>query len=178
MVTIYAIINLVNERVYVGQTSKSIYNRLNHHFANIKYSNNQMYKDMEIYGKSVFEIYPLEYVYDDEADEREFYWISVLSIDYCLYNMKYSAGKCGGDTITNHPNISEISKKISDKCRKGDNPHASKIKAININTGDVRVYDSIIQCQDDLNIPYHSTISKRCRGVIQKPYNNYKFEYI
>ena len=60
----------------------------------------------------------------------------------------------------------------------GKNPHATKIIAINILTNKKTFYDSMAECQRELNIPRHDIIMRRCKHKIIKPYNNmWFFEY-
>lgn len=176
---IYVIYNTINNIKYIGQTAKTLDNRMKHHYSNIKYKQTKLYKAMNKLGKENFYIHLIEEVSEEDADERELYWILRFSKRYPLYNEKISKGKCGGDTLSHHENLNEIKKKLSFEKIKGKNPNASKVKMIDIIDNIEREFDSIKECQEHLDISRHDIISKRCRNIIKKPYQNrYYFVYI
>lgn len=107
------------------------------------------------------------------------YWIRKYDAVNNGYNSNDNWGKIGGDTLTGHPNFEEISKKISVSKIGSKNPNAKRVRAVNVISEEFTIYNSFSECQLDLNIPRHDIISKRCRGIIKKPYNNiWMFEYI
>ena len=60
----------------------------------------------------------------------------------------------------------------------GLNPNSTKVKLINILTGEEKVFSSMKECQEELKLPGHNPISSRCRGKIKKPLDGkYNFEY-
>jgi hypothetical protein len=133
-------------------------------------------------GFENFTIKELEVVDSNEQsviDEREVYWMNVYSENFPMYNMKYFPCKCGGDTLSNHPNIVEIGKKISKKVSGGNNSQAVKIMMVDVASGEFEIFGSMSECQKKMNIPRHDIIGRRCRGTITKPYRNkYMFEYV
>lgn len=178
MVKIYLIRNNVNDIVYIGQTSKSLENRLQHHFSNENY-NTKFYNAIKEIGRDHFTIELIEEVSEEYANEREMFWLNYYSSFKEVYNTKFTIGKCGGDTLTNHPNIEEIRKKISTKALGGGNSQAKKVLAVDLIENTKIPYDSFSECQRDLSIDRHDIIGRRCKGIIKKPYNNrYLFEYI
>ena len=116
----------------------------------------------------------------EELDELEYYWMNQLnSFAPNGYNLKKEKGKSGGDTLSNNPNLSEISKKISRGKMGGKNPNSTKIVAINVLTKEEILYESMADCQRELDILRHDIIVRRCLHKIKKPYNNiWLFEYI
>lgn len=179
MTSIYIVKNTVNNIVYVGQTKQTLENRLLHHFSNINSGKTYFYKAIKELGTDKFYIELLEEVDDNIANEKELEWILNIQKKYPLYNMKFSLGKCGGDTLSNHPNINEISKIISEKSMGGKNPNATKVCSVNINTNEKINFGSVSECQRFYNIPRHDIIIRRCSGKIQKPYKyNLMFEYL
>lgn len=178
MTKIYVIHNKINDIKYIGQTSKSLDNRMKHHKSNMKYGKTNLMIAFNEFGYDNFYIELIEEVDDIIADERELYWILEYKKIYELYNEKYSIGKCGGDTLTNHKNKKEISKKISEGKLLDKNPHSVKVKSINLLTNEEKEFNSIKECQIFYKIEHHSIISKRCIGTIKKPYKNMLFQYI
>ena len=60
-----------------------------------------------------------------------------------------------------------------------DNPMARKIKRINIQTGEIDIFDTVISCAQACGIQNGKTsITTRLNGQINSPYKKlYKFEY-
>jgi group I intron endonuclease len=104
---IYKVINLINNKFYVGQDSKN----------NPKYYGSGLLINHAIkkYGKNNFVKEIIEYCYTlEELNEREVYWIEKLHATD--RNIGYNITKGGygsGDVFKNHPNREEILKKIS-----------------------------------------------------------------
>lgn len=77
------------------------------------------------YGKEVFERVIIEDGLSiDIIDDREKYYITLHNTIQEGYNI--SEGGDGGDTISNHPNKSEITKKISESLKKSNLPQKNK----------------------------------------------------
>ena len=79
---IYAIINTVNGKTYVGKT-KCIYRRCHQYlydFENrsIGHINDYLYHSMVKYGIDAFEMVPLEFVSLNELADRELWWMNHL----------------------------------------------------------------------------------------------------
>lgn len=90
---IYLITNTINDRVYVGKTSRTIKQRWLEHVGDVnKYLDRPLYRAMKKYGVENFSIHLIEEVSDDKADEREQYWIQM----YRSYKFGYNA-TMGGD---------------------------------------------------------------------------------
>ena len=178
MTKIYIIHNKINNIKYIGQTSNSLKNRMKHHKSNMKYGKTDLMKAFNELGYDNFYIELIEEVDDVVADEREMFWILEYNRKYKLYNEKFSMGKCGGDTLSNHKNKKEISQKLSEGKLLDKNPHSVKVKSINLLTSEEKTFNSMKACQNFYGIKNHSIISKRCRGIIKKPYKNLIFKYI
>lgn len=93
---IYQITNVVNSKIYIGKTDKTIQERFQRHCYNHKTQNTYLYKAMRKYGIDKFTIEILEET--NNGSEREIYWIQELKPQY---NM--TLGGDGGDT-SNSPN--------------------------------------------------------------------------
>lgn len=181
---IYKLTCLKNQKVYIGQTSHDLQERLKMHkwFSKQERAKGlKIYKAINEFGIENFSIELLEEVNKEEANQREVYWINFYNSVEEGLNTKGSLGKSGGDTLTNNPNMKEISKKISDSKKGGKNPNATKVKMTDLETGEEKIFDAISICRDYLNLPKerHDIISKRCFGRIKTPYKGrYKFEYV
>lgn len=87
---IYKITNLLNGKIYIGQ-SKDIYNRYHQHhkyeYKNENRSNFHLYQAIKKYGLNNFSIEVIELCPQDELNEKEIYWIKYYNSFEQGYNM-------------------------------------------------------------------------------------------
>ena len=182
MYIIYKITNILDNKIYIGQTTESLQKRFSRHCGYQLNDGTHLHNAMKKYGITNFYIEQIDSaINQEELDEKEIYWIRFYnSCDENIgYNIKNTKGKCGGDTLSKNPNLSKIKEKISESKLGGKNPNSRKVKAINIKSNEERIFDSFSECQRELNIPRHDIIGRRCRKQIKKPYKNeWMFEYI
>lgn len=96
MAYIYVITNLINQKQYIGKTTKTIEQRWKTHIADSKrdnIKNRPLYKAFAKYGINNFVIQELECCSAEEASNREQYWINKLN----TYHNGYNA-TLGGDS--------------------------------------------------------------------------------
>jgi len=101
-IAIYKIINIINNKVYVG-SSKNINKRKSRHFCDLrdnKHSNKHLQNSYNKYGKNNFKFEIIEYI-DNENKllEREQYWIDKLNV--CDKNFGYNISKIAGSNLGN-----------------------------------------------------------------------------
>lgn len=179
---VYKITNDINNKIYIGQTTESLEHRFARHCGYQLQDDTYFHRAIKKYGKEHFKI---ELVYEcssqEELDQKEFEYISSYPIEQ-LYNTKFVQGKCGGDTLSNHPNKAEISKKISESKMGAKNPRAKAVRATNIKTGEQFEFGSALECVRNIidpNSKDHSPVTRRCRGIIKSPLKGeWTFEYI
>ena len=118
---VYKITCKVNNKIYIGQTIESLTQRFNRHMGYQKDEHDtKFYIAIRKYGKDNFYIELLEEVSNqNELDKREYYWICFYDSVNKGYNTKDCIGKCGGDTLSTHPNKKLISEKLR-KSKLGD----------------------------------------------------------
>lgn len=77
MIMVYLILNTVNEKVYIGQTTKSLPQRWSEHLhASRQGKGYYLHKAIRKYGEDCFEIYSLMRAdMQDIVDESEIFWI-------------------------------------------------------------------------------------------------------
>lgn len=199
---IYKITCKITNKIYIGQTSETLKQRFNRHMGYQKEEHDtKFYRAVRKYGRHNFEIEQIDSATtQDELDAKEIYWINYYDSVNKGYNTKESKGKTGGDTLSNHPDRDTILKKIRDSklgdknpMRKSgglkgakngmfgktgkDVPSSRKCVAIDITTGNAKLFDSMTDLQRSLNITTLGSVAKRCKGKIQSPFNGFYFKY-
>lgn len=177
---VYKIVNKINGKIYVGQTTETLKQRFSRHMGYQKEEKDtKFYRAVRKYGVSNFYIELIEEVDTlEELNKREEYWIRELNTVEEGYNSYYGGFSSGGNTLSNHPRIEEIRKVISNKQKGGNNSNASKIVCVDVTTQEAVVYESIIECQQAMSIPRHDIVSRRCRKNIKSLYKDrFQFYY-
>jgi group I intron endonuclease len=94
MAIIYEIVNTITNKSYVGQTKKSLKQRLSYH-RNEKSKKTPFYDGIKKYGWNNFTAIIIEECEIDDLDSREIYWITEKNTLYPNgYNLA-TGGKCG-----------------------------------------------------------------------------------
>ncbi len=113
MIGIYKIENLINNKIYIGQ-STNCEDREHSHFVNLRlnsHHNKYLQRSYNKYGKENFIFEIIEVCEENKLNEREIYWIEFLDSISKGYNM------CEGGNVPpnlkNSLNKDEICKKIS-----------------------------------------------------------------
>ena len=182
---IYKITNIVNEKVYIGQTIRPVEQRFQRHI-NDSINNiidTHFSRAIRKYGKDNFKIEIIDNAKSqDELNLKEQYWIR----HYNSINPKYGYNetddlyKCGGNTYQSKTK-QEI-EVIGDKIRKSKignkNPHSKSIKCFNVNTKQELFFDTVKDCKEYFNEETHRFITTRVQGVVKGLYRNeWKISY-
>lgn len=116
---IYKTTNLINDKIYVGQHYTS---------ADDGYlgSGKILKRAINKYGKDNFKREILEFVEENNINEKEIHWISELSATIKYGNYNLHEGGTGGNLISNHPRKKEIYKKHSERMKGKNNPFYNK----------------------------------------------------
>lgn len=93
---IYKITNIINNKIYVGQTKNSPERRWTEHKRDYKGGNTYLYNAMKKYGIDNFKFEVVETnVSAEELNNREIYWIEKLN-SFSDYGKGYNLTKSGG----------------------------------------------------------------------------------
>lgn len=97
MITIYKITNIVNGKVYIGQTNDFQTRMYKHFYLARKGCKRHLYNAIRYYGAQNFEPSIIECVDDDLASSRERYWIK----QFDATNRKYGYNGTDGGEMSN-----------------------------------------------------------------------------
>lgn len=83
---IYKIVNDVNDKVYIGQTTYTLERRWQQHISKSKTNNSLLYREMRRIGLSHFKMELVEKCDDSALDKKEIYYIDKFKSYYNGYN--------------------------------------------------------------------------------------------
>lgn len=181
---IYKITNIQNNKVYIGQSIRSINQRFQRHINDALNNilDTHFARAIRKYGKENFIIEEIDTANtQEELNKKEQYWIKYYNSVIDGYNETDAISKCGGNTYQSKTD--EEMEVIKDKIRQtkvgNKNPMAKKIKRINIFTNEIDIFDTIISCAKACGIQSGKTsITNRLNRKIKSPFKNtWKFEY-
>jgi predicted GIY-YIG superfamily endonuclease len=169
IIGVYKITCLSSGKYYIGY-SKNVKRRFSVHKRGLKRNKHQNQHLQRSYNKYNIEKFTFDILHTcntiDEAKELELKYLEDINIRQFLYNMHYN--NSGGDTLTNHPDRTEIIEKI--KVKRQLQTNFRKDAPIVI---DGVKYDGITDAGTKLNIPSR-TIQDRIHSSSPK-FTNYKY---
>jgi group I intron endonuclease len=147
MYKIYKITNTINGKIYVGQTMRSLNERLHRHIEDSKKRLHTKFANaIKKYGKEAFIIEQIDTAETKEdANCKEIFWIKELKATDRYIGYNTTDGGDGGNTYlykTNREMLS-IKHKISKGLASKNNGKHRSIYVKNIITGDVKEYGAI-----------------------------------
>lgn len=203
---IYKITNLINQKIYVGKTTKTIEERWKTHWSDalkVNINNRPLYKAFNKYGKENFKIECLEECSIDELNDKEIYWIEKLGsfkygynatmggdgkhyadydLIYNLYKMGYSIHKIAEitkydkETVTTAINLHGITHE--EKVAQGRLVIQHSVAQLDKNTEEIiNIYSSLKEAYGALNKQHSGHIASVCNGKRKTAYG-YKWKYI
>lgn len=123
---IYKIVNLLNEKIYIG-SSKDVDKRFKRHLRDLRKGRHHNIYLQRSWGKYGGEFFKFE-VIEETADlfPREQYWIDFLKPAYNIGSVG------GGDNYTHHPDKARLRLKLTETLR-ANPPTVSRFKELNSN---------------------------------------------
>lgn len=181
---IYKITNIQNNKVYIGQTIRPIEQRFQRHINDALNNiiDTHFARAIRKYGKENFTIEQIDTAQSqNELNQKEQYWIRYYNSVNDGYNETDAIYKCGGNTYQSktEKEMEVIKEKIRQTKIGAKNPMARKIKRINVLTGEIDYFDTIISCAKACGIQHGKTsITVRLNGQMKSPYKKtWNFEY-
>jgi group I intron endonuclease len=168
---IYKVANLINGKVYIGQTVNTLRKRKTQHKTaskRKKYEDMLLYKAFKKYGFENFEWKIIDNASNEnDLNEKEVYWIkyynSYIGFKNCNgYNMTLGGhGKRGA--IHSEETRKKLSKFRTGKWIGSDSPTAKKVVCLNLNGTFVKSYGCLDDASKDVGCSL-SLISSNCTG--------------
>ena len=182
MSKIYKITNNQNGKIYIGQTSKTLEERLESHFYSSIYERqHKFYSDILNYGRNAFSIELIEECPDEMANIVESYWIYKLNSIETGYNSCLSIGKNNTSPkgITNEEYLKKLEKKCDNSKKKKRN--AQQVDQFTLEGKYIQTFPNARAAEislfgDDHKAGRVSFIQQACRGAKPKAYG-YKWAY-
>lgn len=151
--TIYKIENLVNGKVYVGQTVRNYKRRMYEHRRKLRngyHDNCFLQNAWNAYGEKSFKFSIIIECCVEEIDNLEVKYILFYRNKKLSYNLESGGNNQKKLHDTTKKKLSERTKNL--RWLGGNHPNARKV--ICINTGNI--YDSIVEASNDLGVSYGS----------------------
>ena len=181
---IYKITNKINGKVYIGQSIRPVEYRFHRHINDAMHNilDTHFARAIRKYGPDQWQLEVIDIATtQDELNQKEQYWIKYYNSVEDGYNETDAISKCGGNTYQSKTEreMEAIKDKIRQTKLGAKNPMARRIRRIDIITGEVRVFDTIISCAQACGIKSGKTsITTRLNGRVKSPYKNtWIFEY-
>lgn len=167
---IYKITCKQTNKIYIGQTTKSLDWRFKKHIYDAKNGlKTHFAKALRKYGAESFKAEIIDTASNQkELTEKEYFWINKLNAcnPAIGYNECNDSLKSGGNTYKSKTleELQIIKEKISKANFGKNNGQAKSIKCFNINTKEEYFFDTITACAQFFNIKNRSQIKKRLMG--------------
>ncbi len=172
---IYKITNLVNDKVYIGQSVRGVQQRFHRHIQDAisERLDTHFARAIRKYGPENFVVEVIDTAdTQDELNQKEQYWIREFDSIRHGYNETDAIYKCGGNTYMSKSDLEMFN--ICDRIRESKlgskNPHSRKVKCRNEWTGEEFFFDTLKECQEFFGEKSHRFISARLNHNIGSLY--------
>lgn len=165
---IYKITNLINNKIYVGKTVKTIEWRFKKHCYDARKTpntKNHFHRALLKYGPENFVIEQIDSAdTKTELNKKEQYWIDYYASTTNGYNM--TPGGDGGNTYTvlSEEELNQVKIKIGEKNRGSLNGQSRQIKCRSVITGQELFFETVTACATYFKIQNRTQICNRASG--------------
>jgi len=160
MPRIYKIMNSVNDKLYIGQTTKPLNKRMSEHRYGARTAKHfsHLYNAMNKYGSDVFSIELIEECLIELLDEREKFWIAKLNTLTSGYNLT-----SGGQGVQKRHDTMKRLGKMSPFCGHAS-PHRRAVKQFNLNGDLLQEFPSVLAASIAMSSASCTGIRGCCKG--------------
>lgn len=174
---IYKITNIVNGKVYIGQTIRPIIDRFKRHISDAinNVLDTHFARAIRKYGKDNFIIEKLDKAFSqDELNLKEQYYIRLYDSINKGYNETDALYKSGGNTYLSKTDeeMNNIKSKLSESKKGAKNPKHRNVKVLNIETNEEIFFNSVNECRIFFKEKHHRFITTRINGITKSLYKN------
>ena len=183
---VYKVTNLNNNKVYIGQTIRTIEQRFKRHLNDALNNilDTHFARAIRKYGADSFCLELIDTAEtQEELNYKERFWINQYNATDSKYgyNETDSIYKSGGNTYKSktQQEMGEIKEKLKQSKIGEKNPMAKKVKCKNVFTNEEIIFDSFSQCKDYFNEKTHRFITTRVTKQTKGLYKGeWTFAYI
>lgn len=164
---IYKITCTKNNKVYIGQTIRSMESRFERHLREAEESKSpkiHFQRAIKKYGRDAFKIEKIDEADNqEELNEKEKYWIKFYDSIKTGYNT--AEGGQGGNTYKGKTpgEMKAIGQKISKALTGRRNGNSNQLKCFSIKTGEEHFFETLDECLKFLGIKNHYVVMCRVR---------------
>lgn len=173
---IYKISNTINDKVYIGQTIRSLESRFARHIddanKNLK-TTNKFHRAINKYGKENFYIEQIdEAKSQDELNAKEKFWIK--KYDSVMNGYNTAEGGESGNTYKGRTEAQmSITKAKLSKANHGrNNGMSNQVKAKNVKTGKEYFFETLGECLKFLNVSNKGIVMTRANRTCNTLWRN------
>lgn len=176
MYYIYKITNSVNNKIYVGKSTRPVNERFKRHIRDaLNHPNSRIHIQRAInkYGADKFQCQEIDTAKTlEELSLKEMYWIKTLDSYKNGYNM--TVGGEGGDTYSklSENQLSDIKNKISLSNKGKNNGMSRSLKCKSVITGEEHIFDTINACVKFFNMTGKGFVIKRANHELNYLWRN------
>ena len=172
---IYKITNIINNKIYIGQSIKPIEKRLKRHIYDAinNVLNTHFARAIRKYGPNNFVIEQIDTAETQyELNLKEQYYIIKYDSINNGYNETDALYKCGGNTYLNKSKseMNDIKEKIRNTKLGSKNPNSKAVKIKHIDTGEELFFDTVTDCKKYFNEKHHRFITARVKKEVKSLY--------
>ena len=175
MYSVYKITNLVNNKMYIGQSTRGVAQRFYRHICDAMNGklDTHFARAIRKYGPENFTVDIIDTASNqEELNQKEQYWIREYGSICHGYNETDAIYKSGGNTYMSktESEMNGIRDRIRETKLGSKNPHSRKIKCRNENTGEELFFDTVKECQEYFGEAHHRFITTRVNHCTRSLY--------
>lgn len=156
---IYKITNLINNKIYIGQTINDVDLRFRQHLSAARNGSHlYLHQAIRKYGAENFQVEILETIANESLNNREIYYIKKYNSNNSIHGYNLDSG--GGNGHIAHPNHSRYTRPV---CK------------YDLQGNFIKRYESIVECAEDNNI-YPSNVSACVQGKFTS-WKEFQYKY-